>query len=225
MRIVIAFTLLMVAASAQARGSRVQEARGHFEEAQKLYAVGEFEHAGEEYQLAYRAKPDPALLYNAAQSFRLANQPSRAILLYKNYLQFYPGEANAEDVRGQIAKLKEAIAAADRAKSSPPTGVETPKPLEADKPASVVTHSAPLGEEPEPRAIPVEEPAKPASTPVYKKWWLWTVVGAGALALVVGVGVGVGVGTQQNVQPGPVVGPGSRTSSLSSQTPMVEVRW
>ncbi len=223
MRIVIAFTLVLVAASAHARGSRVQEARSHFEEAQKLYAVGEFESAADEYQLAYKAKPDPALLYNAAQSFRLANQPARAIILYKNYLQFYPGEGNAEDVRTQIAKLKEAIAAADRAKTSPPTGVETPKPLEADKTA--VVHSAPLGEEPEPRAIPVEEPAKPAATPVYKKWWLWTVVGAGALALVVGVGVGVGVGTQPNVQPGPVVGPGSRTSSLSSQTPMVEVRW
>src|SRR5687767_12107576 len=117
MRIVIAFTLLFIAASAQARGTRVQEARSHFEEAQKHYAVGEFESAADEYQLAYKAKPDPALLYNAAQSFRLANQPARAIILYKNYLQFYPGEANAEDVRTQIAKLKEAIAAADRAKT------------------------------------------------------------------------------------------------------------
>ena len=34
--------------------------------------------------------------------------------------------------------------------------------------------------------------APPEKQPVYKKWWLWTIVGAAAAGVAIGVGVGVG---------------------------------
>ena len=42
-----------------------------------------------------------------------------------------------------------------------------------------------------------EQAPPPAPTPVYKKWWLWTVVGLVA----VGAGVGLGVGLTQSSAP------------------------
>src|SRR5262245_28901242 len=102
--------LCLLSSVAQAQKS---SARQHFDKATTHFAIGEFDQAAEEYQQAYKAKPDPALLYNAAQAFRLANKLEKALILYKNYVQLYPRERNVEEVRGQIAKLKDAIAAAE----------------------------------------------------------------------------------------------------------------
>lgn len=190
-----------------AAAQSASEARAHYEKATSHFAVGEFAEAAAEYQAAYKLKPDPALLYNAAQSYRLANNPDKALILYKNYVQLYPNESNADEVRSQIAKLKQAIAAAESAKSSPPTGTTEPKQL----PAQTTTS---------PPALAATTPAPAAATttgitsnrekPVYKKWWLWTVVGV----VVAGGAVTAAVlatrpsGSWSN---SPDVGPGSRS--------------
>ena len=163
-------SLLLVATTAFAQRDNAHTqreiARAHFEKAKGHFAVGEFEQAAAEYQLAYKAKNDPALLYNAAQAFRLANKLDKALILYKNYVQLYPRERNVEEVRGQIAKLKDAIAAAESAKNAPPTApVEPthPPPTEPVQPAA-----------PETKQVAAK---KDGPTPIYKKWWLWTIVG------------------------------------------------
>ncbi len=51
-------------------------------------------------------------------------------------------------------------------------------------------------------------PNSTAQTPVYKKWWLWTIVGV----VVAGGAVGLGVGLTQR-QPAP------------TPTPFIEVKW
>jgi hypothetical protein len=57
---------------------------------------------------------------------------------------------------------------------------------------------------------PVEE----HRTPVYKKWWLWTIVGGVVVAAVV-VGVAVGVATQPGFNPSlPDTGPGVRSGLM-----------
>jgi tetratricopeptide (TPR) repeat protein len=161
MRLLIAFLLLASAAHAQ-KGS----ARLHFDRATTHFAVGEFEQAGEEYQLAYKARPDPALLYNAAQAFRLANKPEKALILYKNYVQLYPRERNVDEVRGQIQKLKDAIASAESAKSAPPTGPA--EPAQPPPPDPAPARASEGG---------AQATAKSDKTPIHKKWWLWTIVG------------------------------------------------
>jgi tetratricopeptide (TPR) repeat protein len=199
--------LVLLAACATARADRATEAREHYQSATAHFAVGEFADAATEYQAAFKLKPDPALLYNAAQSYRLANNPEKALILYKNYVQLYPNEANADEVRHQIEKVKEAIAAAERAKTSPPTGTTEPKQL----PPSSAPDSTPAQAQPEPvAATSTTATAAPQKheTPVYKKWWLWTIVGVVVAGGVVTTAVLVtrSNGSWSNA---PDVGPGS----------------
>ena len=113
---------------------------------------------------------DPALLYNAAQSYRLAGKNEKALILYRNYVQLYPTRANIEDVRAQIAKSKDAIAAQEKAKTNPPT--------------STVAAYPPLQPSPLGAAIRLDATAA-AERPLYKKWWFWTIVGGVVAAGVV----------------------------------------
>ena len=112
------------AADAPASDDKTAQARALSQEANALYAVGEFEQAAEKYQSAYKLKPDPALLYNAAQSYRMAGNNDKALLLYKNYAMFYPSARNIHNVETQISKLQEAIAAQHKAQTQPPTTTE-----------------------------------------------------------------------------------------------------
>src|SRR5258706_8903492 len=79
-----AVALFALLAAGAARADNATEARAHFEAGSAHFAVGEFDQAGLEYQEAYKLKPDPALLYNAAQAYRLAGNHQKALVLYKN---------------------------------------------------------------------------------------------------------------------------------------------
>lgn len=199
--------LVLLLACATARADRASEAREHYQSATAHFAVGEFADAATEYQEAFKLKPDPALLYNAAQSYRLANNPEKALILYKNYVQLYPNEANADEVRRQIDKVKEAIAAAERAKTSPPTGTNEPKQL----PSSTAPESTPATTQSEAIAATTNtEAAAPQKreTPIYKKWWLWTIVGVVVAGGVVTTAVLV-TRSNSSWSNAPDVGPGS----------------
>lgn len=192
--VLVAALLIVDRAGADRDTAQREVARAHFEKAKGHFAVGEFEEAAAEYQLAYKAKNDPALLYNAAQAFRLGNKLEKALVLYKNYLVFYPRAANAPEVRAQIDKLKAALASAERASTAQPIGTVEPTPSQPEAPArTVVATSAPVASKP----------------PVYKRWWLWTIVG---VVVAGGVAAGAVLGTRprqwSNV---PDVGPGSKS--------------
>ena len=210
-----ALTWTAPARAADPSEDRVAQAKALLQEANVQYAVGEFLQAAEKYQAAYKLKPDPALLYNAAQSYRMAGNNEKALLLYKNYVLFYPSAKNVPNVEQQIAKLQEAIAAQEKAKTQPPTTTETPagagpgiangspigassfpttEPGAATTPPPASSLGAPAAQPPSTTSSPalnVSAPASSASqaedTPIYKKWWLWTIVGVVAVGAVVTV--------------------------------------
>jgi tetratricopeptide (TPR) repeat protein len=167
-------------------------ARTYAERAKVHYALGEFIDAAKEYQEAYRLQQDPAFLYNAAQSLRLAGENERALVLYRNYIQFYPDEPNVAEVRAQIAKLRQAIAAAPASRNAPPakTAAEPPPPAPA-----ATSEPAPSVERPRPAApsatlVATAPPPPRNKKPLYKQWWPWTiaaVVLAGGAAAAVAV--------------------------------------
>jgi hypothetical protein len=227
--------------SGAARADKASEARQHYESATSHFAVGEFAQAAEEYQEAFKLKRDPALLYNAAQAHRLAGNHEKALILYRNYLQLYPNEKNLGEVRSQIAKLKEAVAASDKAKTAPPMSTVEPRPVsgmaassrsettrpETSKPETARSESSKpaVASKPEPATPPArvdltpppperERPIVVERTPVYKKWWLWTIIGG---VVVVGTAVALAV---VFTRPGPwsnapdVLGPGVTRSAL-----------
>ncbi|HVU50278.1 MAG TPA: tetratricopeptide repeat protein, partial [Polyangia bacterium] len=110
-RLVTPFALVVtLALAAPARGDDSNDARVHYQKATAHYAVGEYKEAAAEYEAAYKAKQDPALLYNAAQSHRLANDNQKALLLYKNIVKLYPTSHYAAESKDRIEKLEAAIA-------------------------------------------------------------------------------------------------------------------
>ena len=70
---------LLLAFAHSALADDYNEAKVHFKKGSAHFAIGEFAEAAEEYQAAYRLKQDPALLYNAAQAFRLAGKNEKAL--------------------------------------------------------------------------------------------------------------------------------------------------
>ena len=83
---VLATFILGPAPAARADDQR-GEARAHYEKGTAAYALGRFADAAAEFEQAFTLKPDPALLYNAAQAYRLAGDRDRALQLYKSYLR------------------------------------------------------------------------------------------------------------------------------------------
>lgn len=175
MRFIAAALLAASCCSAPAFADRASDAREHYQNATAHFAVGEFADAATEYQAAFKLKPDPALLFNAAQSYRLANNPDKALILYKNYLQLYPDQPNVEEVRQQIAHVQSMIEAEHaKPKAPPPPAATEPAPstaAPAPKPPDVKTP------EPAPLTAPPPTAVTKRETPVYKKWWIWTIVG------------------------------------------------
>lgn len=183
--------ILIVALSATVFADSASDAKAFYERATADFAVGEFAKAADEYQQAYQLKPDAALLYNAAQAYRLAGNNEKALILYRNYVLLYPSQPNVDQVRSQIDKLKEAVSVQERAKNNPPTGTV---PMQPSAPAT--TTPTPV---PQPQAQPQAQPQLTATAerprPVTKKAWFWATVGASVL-VVAGVTVGVVLGAQ-----------------------------
>src|SRR5215831_7161200 len=92
--------VLLVAAAAPSRAAGDQRsARRLYDEATAAFGLGHYADAAEKYEAAFAARPDPALLYDAAQAYRLAGNKARAIELYRNYLRLYPGGTNSNEAR------------------------------------------------------------------------------------------------------------------------------
>jgi tetratricopeptide (TPR) repeat protein len=224
---VIAVAVALLTAGV-ARADEAGEARQHYKAATGHFAVGEFDQAATEYEAAFKLHQDPALLFNAAQSRRLAGQNQRALVLYKNFLNLYPDSKQAPTVREQIGKLQEVIAAEEKAKAAPPTNtVEAHGVGEQGTQQQAQPTPPPPQPEAQQQAQPQAQqtPPQPAAEekpPIYKKWWFWTAIGVVVVAAVV-IPVAV-VESSSKWSNLPDQGPGATASRVATH-PMLEVRW
>jgi tetratricopeptide (TPR) repeat protein len=191
--------LLGMAAAAPARADDRSEARAHYDKATAAYALGRYADAAVEFEQAFSLKPDPAILYNAAQANRLAGKKERALELYKNYRRVYGRRADhAPDVDRHIAELEKAVENDRRVSSAESTSLANPDgpvpPASPTMPAPQVTQPVPAAPPPAPSSAPpaalvTQQPATPVDEerPVYTRWWFWTVGGAVVAGAVVGV--------------------------------------
>jgi tetratricopeptide (TPR) repeat protein len=186
----------LIFARANAAGA-AEDADAYLQKAKTAFALGRHAEAAEAYEKAFEFKQDPAVLYNAAQAYRLAGNKEHALTLYENYLRVFGVKEKRAEVEAHIEALKKAIAHDKEVANSPPTGTEP-------------VGGAPAGSVPAPasaspiRLDPPEAPAPPASAasppvlvsqpsdapaekdrPVTKKPWFWAVVGGGIAAAVV----------------------------------------
>ena len=190
----------------KASDSKAQAVRDYLDKATAAFALNRYAVAGENYEKAFELKPDPAVLYNAAQAYRLAGNKERALDLYQSYLRMYGTEKRAE-VEKHVENLKQAIEKDHAVATSPPT---TPAPV-----GTTVQAPPPAPEPPAPEPAPpptaakvdiwppvdVAPPPKPVETPpvlvtqasppadqgsIVRKPWFWIVVGGAVAAAAVG---------------------------------------
>jgi len=93
------------------------------------YKLGKFEEAIREYEAAYKALPEPAFLFNLAQShrrqYKLDQDPKHlqtAINLYRTYLKEVPAAQNKDAVRnliGEVQKLLDSVEERNRLSREP----------------------------------------------------------------------------------------------------------
>jgi tetratricopeptide (TPR) repeat protein len=107
----LAFALVLASANARADSgaSDADEARAFHEKAKAAFALSHYDQAAEFFEKAFELKADPALLYNAAQSHRLAGNKQRALTLYQNYLHVYGRDERRAQIEMRIEELKKAI--------------------------------------------------------------------------------------------------------------------
>lgn len=180
-----------------------QRAKKLFEDGTRAFNLGEFPNAVDLYRQAYNLKPEPGLLYNIAQSYRLSNDPSNAVFFYRSFLRAAPNTPNRKEIEGRIKKLELQIAEQKAPPNSPvglgalppgeePTGSTESKPTGSSTTTpTTLTNPTPTTSNASANTL-VASPA--TAKPLHKKWWLWTIVGVAAVG--VGLGVGLGIGLQ-----------------------------
>lgn len=136
MRCLVAMAALLTLSAGVARGDDQGTARDHYIKGTRAYELGLYDEAIAEYMAAYKAKDDPALLFNLGQAHRLAGHPAEALRFYKTYLAKLPEASNRADVESKIRDLRELV--------------EKQKPPQAEPAAVAPASSQPASTRPTP---------------------------------------------------------------------------
>ena len=202
---VVAFVAALLAAggahAAKSKAGKAEEIREYLDKATAAFALNHFADAAENYEKAFALKPDAAVLYNAAQAHRLANNKERALELYQSYLRLYGSDKRAE-IEKHVENLKQAIEKDRAVATSPPTSpapvggapAEAPPPAPAEPPpppkpepapaAAVVPAAPPPAAQPAPALVAQASPPAEGGSVVSKPWF-WIAVGAVVVGAVV----------------------------------------
>ncbi|MDF1561472.1 MAG: hypothetical protein P1V51_00430 [Deltaproteobacteria bacterium] len=183
------------------------EAKTLFQDGQKHYTLGEFDQALEKFTAAYDKLPLAAFLFNIAQCHKEMRNYERAVFFFEGYIREAPDAPNKDVVLELIGESRTAL---ERKQEEERLARLEAERLEAEKAAHEAELAAARAENEkirkeaserrakemaELRRIaeemktlkesaafnpppPVEEP----KTPVTRKWWFWTALGAVALA-------------------------------------------
>jgi tetratricopeptide (TPR) repeat protein len=120
--------VVLVAAPLGARADESGEiARQHYHQGTKLFDLRRYRDAAREYEAAYEAKDDPALLFNIGQAYRLAGAYDDAIASYRSFLRRMPDASNRDAVGARIRELQDLSAAQHKQNELPPEGTLSPK--------------------------------------------------------------------------------------------------
>jgi tetratricopeptide (TPR) repeat protein len=174
---VLVIVLALVLGAGPALADNRAAAREAFTEGTRHYDLGRYSEALASFMRAYMSFEDPAILFNIAQCQRQLGNKAEAVKFYRTFLRKVPDAPNAEDVRRLIATMEAALGEERKTAAQPPQGT-----LETE------TRPSPAP----PLAITSPPPPAAKASPLWKRWWVWTVAGVG-VAAVVGIGLGVGL--------------------------------
>lgn len=168
-RVVGSVLVLVALLSPAFAADDVATARAHYEKGKHAFDVGRYVEAAHEFELAYDAKDDPALLLNMGQAYRLAGDYPRAVNAYRAFLRNDPNAPNAEELRARIREMQLVI---ERQAQAAQDAGRAPAPVP-------------------PTTAPTTQAAAPADQPA-PRWYhngFLALVGAGVASVAVGAGL------------------------------------
>jgi hypothetical protein len=169
-------------AFAQAKGDKATELK-----AREAFAAGRFDEALSLFAKLYAESLHPVYLRNIGRCHQKMRQPQKAIDAFKDYLakaKKIPAD-DRKEVEGFIKEMEtlrdEQAKAATPTPPPPPVVTPTPTPTPTPPPEPPVL--MPMGSDPNaagraPTLVGQATPPAEAESPVYKKWWFWTLIGA-----------------------------------------------
>jgi tetratricopeptide (TPR) repeat protein len=197
-------------------------AKAHFNTGQIYYERGRFPDAAREFEEAYRLSKKPELLYNMGKSYDGSSDAARALFAYRRFLANVKQSPDRPWVTGRVDQLSKivgrlSITSTVDASTVKLDGAEMGvTPLKEPVEVNPGSHDVEVAREgystwkskvvaspgqlvdvaADPKSLVkiVRVEVEKKSTPVYKKWWLWTIVGVAAVGLGVGLGVGLTAG-------------------------------
>jgi tetratricopeptide (TPR) repeat protein len=181
------FVVILIALLAGHSLADEEDAKSVYEKGKIAFALGRFGEAADFFERAFEKKPDPAMLYNAAQARRLAGDKKKALILYQNYLRMFGEPENSNEVERRISELKAAIDAEQKANTNPPTGLAGDKTESTPATAPRATEPAP------PAAVVVAQPTPEKPRP--KRAWIWGVVAGGVVVVGGAIALGIVLGS------------------------------
>jgi len=200
---------LVASAARAAEGKSVDKSRARYASGTAFFRVEKYAQALREFELGYLDRQDPAFLFNIAQCHRELHHAAEATRFYRRFLSEAPDDHAS---RGQAEQaLRELEGAAPVPSAPTPEWQAAPAPAStrgapetqavvvplpsaapapAPAPAAMASPAAPA-----PAVVATASPATPdsTSTPAYKKWWFWTLIGAGVVGgILIGVAASSG---------------------------------
>jgi tetratricopeptide (TPR) repeat protein len=152
---------LLLGVAAPARADETMSAKEHYNKGTSYYDLGRYAYAITEFEAAYQIKNDPAILYNLAQSHRLAGNAEQALRFYKTYLRRAPKGPFKSETESFIAQLEQLVSQKNASQSAPPKDVLPPSGTTTTTPSSPEPAPAP------PNVTPIVPPpgAPPPGAP------------------------------------------------------------
>jgi tetratricopeptide (TPR) repeat protein len=141
----------------------------HVAQGHRLYQLGRYQEAIAEYRRAYELRADPPFLFQIAESYRQLGATEQALFYYDRYLAGAADGSDRDAAEERVSELERLRA----------------RPAVAPAPPGLIT------------APGTGAGAKPP-TPVWRRWWVWTAIGA---ALAAGVTVAALAGHSESTIP------------------------
>jgi tetratricopeptide (TPR) repeat protein len=205
--ILLVALVLGVTRGTAAAEDKTTEARRLYSEATAAFGLGNYAEAAEKYEGSFKLHPDAALLYNAAQAYRMAGNQTRALQLYRNFIRLYGDNPRAPDARTHVAALEKGIAeTATATPAPPPTAAPIPAaplaPIAPPPATPSLAAPAPSPEQPPALVVAQSPQTTDESTPLVRRPWFWVAVGA----VVVGGTVAALLATRKTEYPSATLG-------------------
>lgn len=211
--LVVLATVLLVHPGAATADDAKARAKAHTVAAKKEFNLGNFRAAADHYEKAYKAKPLPVFLFNLAQCHKrleTIKDLKKSQFYFRAFLNSSDQTPHRAAVEKEIADLDQRIKALQQAQEK-----QRQQDLERKRAAAAAAAAAKPKPKPKP-AVPaaaLPKTGKPddkagvgvhtKSTPVYKKWWFWTIVGVAVVGGGVAIGVAASSGGDDRVPQGP----------------------